>query len=315
MVFIGIDGGGTSTQGALADMALEILSEAEVGATNYHNVGIEVAKERIGNLIKALLEQANMTFDQISGICMGGAGIDCEADKQVIEGIFKELGWHGPLVAVNDSVTALVGGNRSMEGAVIISGTGSIAFGSFNGKKARCGGWGQLIDDMGSGYHLGISTLKGIMEAYDQRRTPTKIWMPVATHLGIENQEDLIHFLYHPQTGKEKIAELAPFVIQLVHEDLLASEIFKSGINGLIQLLDGLILQLQLGVNSPSDVRLSLTLGGSLLTKSEIYRDAFKEAILVKYPNIDIHLPLEGPVAGALRIIKDHIEKERETHA
>ena len=321
MYIIGIDGGGTSTQGALANMALKNLSETQVGATNYHNVGAETAKERIGMLIDHLMKQANVTIDQISGICMGGAGIDTQADQQVIETIFRDLGWHGHLITVNDSVTALAGGNRGLEGAVIISGTGSIAYGSHQGNLARCGGWGQLIDDVGSGYYLGISALKGIMEAYDQRREETKLWAPVAAHLGIQNEEDIIHFLYHPQTGKEKIAELAPIVIQLSGKDALASEIFEAGIIGLTALLDGLFKQLKLdhseavGKESLLEQKMSLTLGGSLLIKSERYFNAFKDAVNNKYANVEVHLPYEGPVAGALRIIKEHLEKERKIHA
>lgn len=321
MYIIGIDGGGTSTQGALANMAVENLSETQVGATNYHNVGAETAKERIGELLDHLMKQANVTIDQISGICMGGAGIDTQADQQVIEKIFRDLGWQGPLIAVNDSVTALAGGNRSLEGAVIISGTGSIAYGSHKGTLARCGGWGQLIDDVGSGYYLGISALKGIMEAYDKRREETKLWTPVAVHLGIQNEEDIIHFLYHPQTGKEKIAELAPIVIQLSGEDALASEIFDSGINGLTLLLEGLFKQMKLshsetvGTEGHLEQKFSLTLGGSLLIKSERYFNAFKDAVNNKYANVEVHLPYEGPVAGALRIIKEQLEKESKIHA
>lgn len=315
MFIIGIDGGGTSTQGTLASLTLVPIETAQVGATNYHNVGRETAKQRIGELVSRLLDQAGISFDQLSGICMGGAGIDSLADQQVIEDIFKEIGWHGPLVAVNDAVTALAGGNRNLEGAVVISGTGSIAYGCYGGKTARSGGWGQLIDDVGSGYHLGISALKGIMEAYDGRRGATKLWAAVAAHLGIQKEEDIIHFLYHPQTGKEKIAELAPIVIQLSEEDPLAAEIITDAARGLTALLDGLFSQLDGLPSNPALINLSVTVGGSLLTKSPKYRAIFQASVLQKYPSVNVHLPYEGPVAGALRIIKEYMEKERETHA
>ncbi len=314
MYIIGIDGGGTSTQGALADHEFNIIAESQVGATNYHNVGFDTAKERIGLLIDNLLIQAGIDISALSGICFGGAGIDSEADKETLIGIFRALGWHGSLVAVNDSVTALAGGNRGLEGMVLISGTGSIGYASYGGCMVRCGGWGQLIDDVGSGYYLGISALKGIMEAYDHRRDSTKLWNPVAEHLGISQEEDIIHFLYHPQTGKEKIAELAPYVIQLAHEDALASEIFNAGITGLVHMIGGLLKQVDSEISAQRDLY-TLALGGSLLTKSEVYREAFVKAIAEKYPEVEVHLPYEGPVAGALRIINDYVKKEREPNA
>jgi N-acetylglucosamine kinase-like BadF-type ATPase len=314
MFIIGIDGGGTSTQGAIASKDLSVIAETQVGATNYHNVGLETAKTRIGTLLESLLEASGATVDQVLGICIGGAGIDCEADQRVIENIFRELGWTCPLIAVNDAVTALVGGNQALEGIVIISGTGSIGLASYEGKIARCGGWGQLIDDVGSGYYLGISALKGIMEAYDERREATCLWDPIAAHLEIGKEEDIIHFLYNPQTGKEKIAELAPYVIQLAHTDSLAKEIVDSGVKGLMSILSGLLRQTGQD-KAINENTIQLTLGGSLMTKSECYRNAFESEINAKYPHIEVHLPYEGPVAGALRIIKDHMEKEREYNA
>lgn len=314
MYIIGIDGGGTSTQGAIADLELNIIAEAEVGGTNYHNIGLEVAEQRLGALLKALLEQSGIGMDQLSGICIGGAGIDSQGDQQAILSLFRSIGWHGPLLAVNDGVAALAGGNEGLEGMVLISGTGSIGLACYEGQVIRCGGWGQLIDDVGSGYYLGISALKGIMEAYDGRRESTALWEPIALHLGIGQEEDLIHFLYHPQTGKEKIAELAPYVIQLAKEDPLASEILGGAMTGLLRILEGLMKKIHRQGPKVGE-RISLALGGSLFIKSQVYRDAFIKNALEKYPEIDVHLPYEGPVAGALRIIKDYIMKERDFNA
>lgn len=314
MYIIGIDGGGTSTQGALADGEFNILAEAEVGGTNYHNIGLEATQDRLESLLNQLLASAGIGMEQLSGICLGGAGIDSEGDREAIRGVFRSLGWKGPLVAVNDGIAALAGGTRGLDGMVLISGTGSIGLARIEGQTIRSGGWGQLIDDVGSGYYLGISALKGIMEAYDGRREPTKLWKPIAQHIGIEQEEDIIHFLYHPQRGKEKIAELAPYVIQLAKEDPLASEIMANAMAGLLKMVGGLLNQMSSMAVKPMG-RISLSLGGGLLLKSEVYRETFIKAVAEKYTEIDVHLPYEGPVAGALRIINDYIVKERKFNA
>ena len=307
MYIIGIDGGGTSTQGKLSNGLFEIMAVAETGATNYHNVGRETAKARLGELLSDLCQKQNIDLDQVDGICFGGAGVDTEADREIIKTLFKELGCECELMIVNDAVTALAGGNSSTTGAVLISGTGSIIYAKIGDRQARCGGWGQLIDDGGSGYALGLAALKGIMESYDLRRKPTKLWQVVKEQLGVQNEEDIIHFLYHPQTGKERIAAIAPLVIQLAGEDELASEILDSGIRELVRLVSGLIAQV--GVKE-----FSLALAGSLLIKSEIYRNAFIKAMHQAHPNVEIHLPYEGPVEGALRIIEEQLRR-REIHA
>lgn len=53
--------------------------------------------------------------------------------------------------------------------AAILVGTGSVAVGFRNGKRVFSGGWGPLLDDMGSGGNLGLSALKYFLFAVDGR--------------------------------------------------------------------------------------------------------------------------------------------------
>lgn len=306
MFIIGIDGGGTSTQGALS-RGLDVIVRAEVGSTNYHNVGQEEAKKRFELLLNNLVTKAAISLDQVDGICLGGAGIDSVTDEKVVSLMFREVGFAGELIVVNDAVTALVGGNASLSGAVLIAGTGSIAFGQIGDKTARCGGWGHLIDDGGSGYDLGISALKSVMEASDGREEVTQLWPAIKNHLGIDREDDIIHFLYNSETGKEKIAALAPYVIQLADKDKVAHKIVEASIQKLVDMIGGLCKQL--GENT-----FSLTVAGSVLIKSETYRNKLKEALDRQYPQVELHLPKAGPVEGALLIMKNHLEKEK-SHA
>lgn len=306
MFIIGIDGGGTSTQGALSSGS-EVIAKAEVASTNYHNVGKAEAKNRFRQLLDILTKAAAISLDQVDGICLGGAGIDSETDEKMVSLMFRDIGFAGELIIVNDAVTALVGGNASLSGAVIISGTGSIAYGQIDGKTARCGGWGHLIDDGGSGYDLGISALRSIMEASDGREEATQLWPAIKNHLGIDREDDIIHFLYNSETGKEKIAALAPYVIQLADKDKVAHKIVEASIHKLVGMIGGLCKQL-------GEDAFSLTVAGSVLIKSEAYRNKLKESLDKHYPKVELHLPKAGPVEGALIIMKNHLEKEK-SHA
>ena len=40
------------------------------------------------------------------------------------------------------------------DGISVIAGTGSMAYGEYEGRSARAGGWGELIGDEGSAYWI-----------------------------------------------------------------------------------------------------------------------------------------------------------------
>ena len=54
----------------------------------------------------------------------------------------------------NDMVCSWAGSLACADGISVIAGTGSMAYGEFAGRQARCGGWGELIGDEGSAYWI-----------------------------------------------------------------------------------------------------------------------------------------------------------------
>ena len=79
----------------------------------------------------------------MAAICLGMAGMDRQSELDVVGEIMGRIGGGAPIVVVNDALVALVAGVSDEPGVVIISGTGSIAYGR-NRKNlaARAGGWG-----------------------------------------------------------------------------------------------------------------------------------------------------------------------------
>ncbi len=91
--YIGLDGGGSKTEAALSDQNLQVLSRVKGGPTNYHSVGIDHVRNEIESLLSELLSKASIHINDIEGICFGGAGIDSQTDKRVIEQLFKDYGY------------------------------------------------------------------------------------------------------------------------------------------------------------------------------------------------------------------------------
>src|SRR5262245_64337298 len=99
-----------------------------------------------------------------AAVCLGVAGVDREADRRVITDIMRRLGFKSRTLIVNDALIALVAGAGDSQGIVLISGTGSIAYGvSARAVAARAGGWGHVLGDEGSGYWIGRRAREAVM--------------------------------------------------------------------------------------------------------------------------------------------------------
>ena len=94
----------------------------------------------------------------------------------MIRDIMRRLGFRSNTLIVNDALIALVAGAGASPGVVVISGTGSIAYGvSHHGVAARAGGWGPTLGDEGSGYWIGRRALAAVMRDADGRGPRTDL--------------------------------------------------------------------------------------------------------------------------------------------
>ncbi len=294
--YIGIEGGGTKTVAVLGNEGKQVLSKTLVGPTNYHSVGLGEVKEEISQIFRSFQKEQNIDISQVKGVCFGGAGVDNSEDERQIRSIFHSLGYRGRLHVCNDSEIALVGATGSYRGAILISGTGSISYGiDVDGKPVRVGGWGHLIDDEGSGYALAIACLKQIMKSYDGRAEKTLLWDKVKKKINLSHQEELISFIYDADTYKQHIAELATCVLELYGSDDAADRIIDDAIKGLSDMVLTLARRMQLD-------EFPLSYGGSLLLKSDIYRQLFEDSLKAHLPKVETHLPYDDAVHGALKL-------------
>lgn len=89
--------------------------------------------------------------DELVDLYLGIAGSEVGDNAKIIKDTIKnEL--KTDCVLMNDAEIALKAMLRGNDGILTIAGTGSIAFGVKNNSSVRCGGWGNLLGDEGSGY-------------------------------------------------------------------------------------------------------------------------------------------------------------------
>ena len=209
---IGIDAGGSKTVCLLADEHGRIVSEARGGGANLHAAG-ELAVEKV---LHDVMERA--IGDRVvvpAAICLGIAGVDRAADQHVVHGIMERIGYKATILIVNDALIALQAGIGDAPGIVVVSGTGSIAYGrNARGEAARAGGWGYVLGDEGSGYWIGRQALRAVVRHADGRGRETSLTPLLLGHFGLTDATELIHKVYHEDLAPNAIGALARYVQQ-----------------------------------------------------------------------------------------------------
>jgi N-acetylglucosamine kinase-like BadF-type ATPase len=152
-------------------------------------------------------------------VCLGLAGVDRDADRRTVSAIMRRLGFGSRTLIVNDALIALVAGAGTGPGLVLISGTGSIAYGvSARGLAARAGGWGHVLGDEGSACWVGRRALSAVVRQADGRGPRTRLTPLVLRHFGLARAESLVAEIYDGGARRQSIAALGG-VVEQARED------------------------------------------------------------------------------------------------
>ena len=210
MFIAGIDGGGSHTRLEIRDMENHPVRREEFGPFNINSIGPDAFRELLREVFAAC-----GGLQDCASLCLGGAGISNPNMQRILGEELKDSDFRGALKVCGDQEIALRGAMNT-PGVVLIAGTGSICFGRNGaGETARCGGFGHLIDDGGSGYALGRDMLSAAARATDGRCDAPEILAAVYQRLGASIPGDIVTFVYDPATDKSAIAQFAGLALDL----------------------------------------------------------------------------------------------------
>jgi N-acetylglucosamine kinase-like BadF-type ATPase len=296
MHVLGIDAGGTKTIAFLADGDGRIIADSRAGGANLQTEGELQVEKILHDVIEQVTRGRNITP---KAVCLGMAGVDREADGRTIRDIMRRLGYRENTLIVNDALIALVAGAGANPGLVVISGTGSIAFGvSHRGLAARAGGWGPTLGDEGSGYWIGRRALEAVTRDADGRGPRTELTQLVLNHFQLPRPQSLVSEIYHQPQGRRAIAALAPLVDGArAGGDLVATEIMIEAADELARAAGSVISRLEMrGEQFP------ILLAGGILKRSEWLAAEVAHRMAEVAPRSAV-LPLtQEPALGAVRL-------------
>ncbi len=226
---IGLDGGGTKTVGVLVDGQGHVLARAVADSSNFQVVGGETLGRVISDLVNHLLKQAGQAHP-LGHLYAGLAGAGRPADRQTILAVLESKKLAEKITIDTDASAALAGAFAGGPGIIVISGTGAICFGKDSqGALYRCGGWGYLLGDEGSGYYIGQQALIAALKDWDGRGPKTGLRPAIEEKYGIGSIDLLISSIYGGRIDRTEIAGLAPLVFDQREEgDVAAQNIITS---------------------------------------------------------------------------------------
>ena len=221
--YCGWDGGGTKTLVCVQDAVGNTLTEAEFGPLNPNGASPDTVRETVRRSVDFMAAQPG-GLAGCEGLVIGFAGVSSSHAAAFVEDAVRQCGYAGPLRLLGDQEIALAGAVDG-PGAILIAGTGSICFGrDAQGKPFRCGGYGYLIDDGGSGYAIGRDILAAVARAADGRGPATWLSWAVFTGLRVRDMGGVVTWLYAPETGKKQVAALAPLLLPALDQGDAAAQ-------------------------------------------------------------------------------------------
>jgi len=222
---VGMDAGGTKTRAFAVTRGGEIVGRGAGGGANLLS-----SPDPQGSIAAALREAlAGRVPDAVVLACAGG---EREAERARGRAILEAL--LGPAVAVgvtHDAKAALYAGNPAGCGVVLVSGTGSIAYGrNDQGAEARCGGWGHLVGDEGSAVWIGQEGLRAASYDHDGRGSPTTITRHLLDDLGVIDFNGVLPLLYgRPHPSPAILASTRAVARAFAEHDGIAVNIVQRG--------------------------------------------------------------------------------------
>lgn len=209
--YLGIECGGTHSVAILATADGRRLSQVTAGPANLRLLTDPDLTNHLRSMARA--------FPTPSALGIGMAGAREESDRRRVRTAASAV-WPGvPCWVGNDLETALAAaaseppGPRKPPAAriVVISGTGSCCYGqNRRGRTAKVGGWGHLLGDRGSAYHLALRALQRVVELSDQTGRWPKLGGRLLRALQLNEPNELITWLLG--APKAAVAALAPEV-------------------------------------------------------------------------------------------------------
>lgn len=296
--FLGVDGGGTKTRFLLIDETGRVLASHLEGPAYYLEIGLDSVREMLARGIAHTLQEGRVREEDLSYAFLGlpSYGEDSTLLPALEVAPLRSLP-HGRYRCDNDMVCGWAGALAGADGINVVSGTGSIAYGEFAGRRARVGGWGELFGDEGSSYWLAREGLRLFSRMSDGRSPRGPLYEHVRQHFTLASDLDLCAAIHSKEiTQRSRFAQLSKLVTAAAADgDAAVLGLLADAARELVDLVDALRRQLQI----PADTSVTVSCSGGMLQPGNLLREPFESELRRRSTQYRFIAPLLPPDVGA----------------
>ncbi len=292
-VVLGIDGGGTNTRAAVFTDG-KIVGRGQSGSIKRLRVGAEAAEANLRAALKEAYSQAGVKA--VDAACCGIASPTMPGVKEWVTAVFHDFGVAHSEV-VGDVDIALDAAFQGGPGILQIAGTGSNCVGRApDGSLESAGGWSSRLGDEGSGYWIGVNSVRRALHALD-REEPSGVISKVMEIWGTKDMDEFINL--GDGTPGPDYAALAPAINELAEGgDAVAVRILEQAAVDLVAFV--LLVRAKLRRKHGVTSEIPVVWTGSVIAKMKIVRERFFAGLHAAAPEMQVGTEEVVAINGAI---------------
>jgi N-acetylglucosamine kinase-like BadF-type ATPase len=289
-ITVGVDAGGTKTAVVHAIDGEPARVEVRDGA-NASLRGTEGAAAVIADAVESSLDGAAP-----HAIFVGAAGAARSEVSSAIESALRSRYQSARIQVRDDAYIALRAAVPEGDGVVVIAGTGSITYAQHGENGFRCGGYGYLLGDDGSGFAIGAAGIAHVLRSYDRRAPRDELVTAQETQLQVTDLQGVLQAVYRSEQPVSTVAGAARVVLDLAQAgERSATKIVQGAALGLGDLVKSVIRLADL-----SGAAVPIVLAGGLLQSNNLLTYLLETRLLNEHPSMPVSKLTKEPCFGAL---------------
>ncbi|HUB73819.1 MAG TPA: BadF/BadG/BcrA/BcrD ATPase family protein [Solirubrobacteraceae bacterium] len=295
---MGVDGGATKTLAAVLDLRERTIHLGHGGPSNEDAVGAQAAVQALLGAADEALERAGVEASALGAAVLAIAGTDTDDVAGHVRAARTDA-W----LVVNDVVAAWATATGGGPGVAAIAGTGSNVFGvggaDGRARAWRAGGWGHLLGDEGSGYWVGVQSIKAALRHREASGPPTALSDAVRAFFGERSVEAVAQSVYTKPLTKGQIAAFAIEAAKIAEQgDAVARALYEHGARELGAQIAAVIAKTGLGDDGVGEFPVGLI--GSAYKAGAVFVAPLTRAVHEAAPQARVGTVAMAPVGGSL---------------
>jgi N-acetylmuramic acid 6-phosphate etherase len=206
-IYLAFEGGATRTLAGRYTASGALVSESKGPGTNPTAYGLDAVSRTLRTLGKELLDNC----PEKPVVLCGLAGARTEEQRTALgQSLCQAL--NAKRVTITSDLHPLLAANAHNRPAILaVAGTGSCVLAQDqDGHHHKVGGWGTILGDEGSAYHLARRAIRAALKAHDHLGVQTKLSKALPKAAGLSTIENFV--VWSATASKADIAALAKTV-------------------------------------------------------------------------------------------------------